>query len=348
LEPESSSEEAAKAAAEAFRDCCGKRWRRQLASIDVVIPCYNYGHFLPECIGSVLSQGVEDLRVIVIDNASTDDSVGVARRLAAQDPRVEVVCHEKNLGPHASFNEAIDRAEADYFMILCADDILTADTLIHGMTMLDSFPRISCVLGTFMEASTGMPDLAGQSGGGDLMEGTTFIERCCRTIGQNVAPHAILARTSLQKEVGHYRASLPFYDDLEMVLRFARMGPVAELRGPMVIRRIHSTGLTVPLWKDKLRDLQEREAVFESFFGLEGADLSNSLQLRRIARRRIAEAAFWSAAAHLFRSRAKEANQLLKYGYRLDPSLWLRPPVGHLFRTPGTFKRIANVISGSK
>lgn len=50
-----------------------------MASLDVVIPCYNYEHFLSECVGSVLSQDVERLREIIIDNASTDDSIGVAR-----------------------------------------------------------------------------------------------------------------------------------------------------------------------------------------------------------------------------------------------------------------------------
>ena len=77
-----------------------------MASIDVVIPCYNYARFLPECVGSVLSQDVGCLRVIIIDNASTDNSVSMAKQLAAMDPRVQVICHENNLGPRASFNDA--------------------------------------------------------------------------------------------------------------------------------------------------------------------------------------------------------------------------------------------------
>ena len=91
-----------------------------MKSVDVVIPNYNYGRYLRACVGSVLSQDVEKLRVLIVDNASTDDSPEVARELAAMDPRVELRLHETNLGPHASFNEGIDWAESDYFLILCS------------------------------------------------------------------------------------------------------------------------------------------------------------------------------------------------------------------------------------
>jgi GT2 family glycosyltransferase len=319
-----------------------------LASIDVAIPCYNYAHFLPECVGSVLSQDVGDLRVIVIDNASTDGSVEVARRLAADDPRVEVVCHEKNLGPHASFNEAIDRAEADYFMILCADDVLTADTLVHGITMLETFPRISCVLGTYMEpwVETVLPSLMRQSGGGDLMEGTSFIERCCTVAGLNVPAHAMLVRTSVQKRVGHYRPALPLMDDLEMALRLAAKGLVAQLRGPMVVQRMHTSNLSQSFWDDRLNDLIEKEAVFNSFFSHEGRDIPGAEKMHRAAKRRLAETAFWSAVSHMVRGRAREGYDIFKFGLNLSPASMLMP-LGHLYRSEGALKRATAVISGT-
>ncbi len=88
-----------------------------MAIVDVAIPCFNYGRFLRKCVESVLSQDVEDLRVLVIDNASTDNSVEVARELARNDPRVEVIARSRNLGPHASYNEAIDWAEFELFSL---------------------------------------------------------------------------------------------------------------------------------------------------------------------------------------------------------------------------------------
>ena len=60
---------------------------RSPASVDVAIPCYPYGGFLRDCVTSVLTQAIRDVRVLIIDNASTDDSVEVALQIAAEDPR---------------------------------------------------------------------------------------------------------------------------------------------------------------------------------------------------------------------------------------------------------------------
>ena len=56
-----------------------------MASVDVIVPCYQYGHFLRDCAASVLTQDVSDLRLVIIDNASTDNTLEVARELAAAD-----------------------------------------------------------------------------------------------------------------------------------------------------------------------------------------------------------------------------------------------------------------------
>src|ERR1700759_2296347 len=100
-----------------------------MPTIDVIVPNYQYGRYLPDCLQSVLSQDVQGLRVIVIDNASTDDSVQIVRSIGASDPRVHLVEHEVNVGHTASINEGIDLAEADYLVILCSDDLLVSGSL---------------------------------------------------------------------------------------------------------------------------------------------------------------------------------------------------------------------------
>ena len=74
-----------------------------MSSVSVVIPCYNYGRYLPEAVGSVLTgQDGVDVRVLIIDDASTDDSALVGKQIAAQDPRVELIVHQSEPGqpPH--------------------------------------------------------------------------------------------------------------------------------------------------------------------------------------------------------------------------------------------------------
>src|SRR5215472_18718160 len=65
-------------------------------TISVVIPCFNYGHFLPACLGSVLEQDEVETEVIIVDDASTDDSAVVAERYALRYDNVDVIFHRSN------------------------------------------------------------------------------------------------------------------------------------------------------------------------------------------------------------------------------------------------------------
>jgi glycosyltransferase involved in cell wall biosynthesis len=52
-----------------------------MSTVDIIIPCYNYAHYLRACVNSVLSQSGVDVRVIVIDDASSDDTTQVSLNL---------------------------------------------------------------------------------------------------------------------------------------------------------------------------------------------------------------------------------------------------------------------------
>ena len=83
-----------------------------MPSVDVAIACYQQGRYLRGAVESALGQeGIG--RVLIIDNASMDDTPEVAGKCAAEDSRVEVIAHARNPGHHASFNEAIDWASAE-------------------------------------------------------------------------------------------------------------------------------------------------------------------------------------------------------------------------------------------
>ncbi len=314
-----------------------------MPSVDVIIPCYNYGRFLGECVDSVLCQDLDDLRIVIIDNASTDDSVAVARRLSACHDCVELVRHEKNLGAQASFNEGIDLARADYVMILCADDLLNEGTLGRACDVLDRHPEAVFALGTSadeadseaisMEKPDDMP--------WRLVEGEEFIESCCRSLGFTLPLGAVLVRTPVQKAVGYYRDSLPYTDDLELALRLAMRGAVVEFDAALGRRREHDAQMSNDRFPREVDRLREREAAFNSFFEHEGARLAHACTLQRLSRRRLARVAYSSAISHLSRGKGAEGLALVNYAARLDPATLLAPPI----RMKAARRRIAEVIS---
>src|SRR5437016_876838 len=108
-----------------------------MASVDVVVPCYNYGRFLRQCVGSVLAQEGVDVRVLVIDDCSSDHTPEVGRALAAADPRVEYRRHPVNRGHHPTYNEGLAWASADYCLLLSADDLLTRGALARAARVFE-------------------------------------------------------------------------------------------------------------------------------------------------------------------------------------------------------------------
>ena len=87
-----------------------------MASVSVVVLCYNYSLLLGDAITSVLDdqRGV-DVRVLIIDDASSDGGAEAARKIAARDSRVEVTVHATNQGHIATYNEGLlEWADGDY------------------------------------------------------------------------------------------------------------------------------------------------------------------------------------------------------------------------------------------
>ena len=76
--------------------------------VSVVITCYNYARYLGAAVASVRDQPGVELEIIIVDDVSTDDSLAVAQRLAAADPRITVVAREVNGGPVEAFNQGLD------------------------------------------------------------------------------------------------------------------------------------------------------------------------------------------------------------------------------------------------
>ncbi|MGD9478690.1 glycosyltransferase family 2 protein [Shinella sp. G-2] len=319
-----------------------------MASVDVVIPNYNYGRYLEACVKSVLSQDVGEVRVLIVDNASTDYSVAVARRLASGDRRVELLLRPENLGPHASFNAGIDWAQADYFLLLCADDFLVPGALRRATAVMERDRSIAFSYGrdVAIRGDAPIPDIAAQPTAPPvtLMTGRAFIERFCRLGVFQIPGPSIVVRTNIQKRVGYYRPALPHSDDYELWLRLALHGTVAELDCVQAGIRTHDANRSADLWAQQILHIRHTADAAESFFHHEGRWLDGAETLRRRARRGIAERAYWSAAAHALRGNM-QAWQLLMLAVRMAPATAILPPLGYLLQRPDTMPRLRALLT---
>jgi GT2 family glycosyltransferase len=318
-----------------------------MAGVDVVVPNYNYGRYLRACVESILKQEGVTIRVLIIDNASTDDSADIARSLA-RDPRVELVLRDRNLGTHASFNQGIDWAKADYFLLMFSDDFLVPGALKRATDIMQSDRSIAFTYGrdVSIQGASVIPAVPAQPDPPPvrLHTGETFIKRFCRLGVFQIPGPSIVVRTSVQKNVGHYRPELPHSDDYEIWLRLAMHGPVAELDCIQAGIRTHDANRSSELWAHQTQHILHTAAAANSFFDHEGGHMAGSGALRRLAKKGIASRAYWSGISHLLR-RNREAIDLLRLAFRLSPSSMLFPPVGYLLNRPDTIRRLS-ALSG--
>lgn len=113
--------------------------------VSTIICCYNYGRFVGEAIDSVLAQGVADHEVIVVDNASTDDTPQVLHRI--RDPRLRIIRLNENVGFGGGHNVALSQARGEFLSFLDADDRWRPGKLKRELAIMASEPDVGLVFG---------------------------------------------------------------------------------------------------------------------------------------------------------------------------------------------------------
>ena len=284
-----------------------------MSSVSVVIPCYNYGHFLEDAVTSVLDdqEGV-DVRVLIIDDASPDDSAEMARKIAARDSRVEVIVHATNKRNIATYNEGLlEWADGDYCVLMSADDRLTPGALRRARDLLDAHPSVGFVYGHSLWIMDGapLPVARARVRGWSVWAGQWWLERRFRDAENPITSPEVVVRTSLQRRVGGYDARLPHAADMEMWMRLAANADVGFIRGvDQAYYRLHEQNMRKAF--DALMDLRERRLVFETILQRYGESLSEARRLPGLVRRALGREALWAAGRAYHRGSSEETSSV--------------------------------------
>lgn len=99
-----------------------------MSKISVIIPAYNAGRFLPECLDSVLAQTFSNFDVVVCDDGSSDDTAEIVGGYSNQDPRISYV-YLDHVGAGSARNIGMERVSGEYLYFLDADDMIAPNAL---------------------------------------------------------------------------------------------------------------------------------------------------------------------------------------------------------------------------
>lgn len=297
------------------------------ATFSVAIPCYNYARFLERCVGSVLEQRDVRVDVLIIDDCSTDDSEAVGRRLA-EDPRVTYRRHEANEGHIATFNEGVDWAANDFFLLLSADDLVAPGAFARAATVFERHPGVGLVYGgverfvdTVEPADVGDPDSV------TVHDGREWVERRCRAAENCVHSPEVILRTAVQRQAGHYDLRCRHTSDLNMWLRVGMLADLAYLDGSIqAYYRRHDSNMSRVEHGRKLGQIQQRHMAFQGFFE-DASPHAPVDRWRQLEGRRIAAETIWEVGRAIERNEANDDDVAahVEFAVAVDPSVRRRP-----------------------
>ena len=153
--------------------------------VSVICLCYNHSKFVIESIESVLSQSYTNIELIIVDDASTDDSQSVIRAFIKEFTRVSFIPLTKNIGNCKAFNIGWQASTGDYVIDLAADDLLLPQRISLG---------VECFLKSGNEYGVHFGDAKIIDGNG-LETG----EHLTKSYFQDEVPEGILFKTLLAK-----------------------------------------------------------------------------------------------------------------------------------------------------
>jgi len=198
--------------------------------VSVVIPAYNREATVARAMHSVLNQSVRDLELIVVDDASTDGTVGAVE--AVGDTRVRLLSHETNRRAGAARNTGIRAATGAYVAFLDSDDEWLPGKLERQLATMDGTPGMGASCTGYLivdgeEVFSKVPSLLTYRDifmGCDLSPGTTLV-----------------VRRGVFDEVGLNDEAFYRYEDWDWVLRYAKLHPMGLIEEPLA--RVHRGGL---------------------------------------------------------------------------------------------------------
>lgn len=203
-------------------------------TVSVLMPVHNGQLYLPQAVESVLSQTFKDFEFIAIDDGSTDDSLLILREYERRDSRVQVLSRP-NTGIVGALNDGLELATGEFVARMDADDIALSERLAKQVAFLRAHPE--CVLvgsRVLLIDPEGAPigEWATQTAHEDIDGGHL-------TLHWPMVHPAVTMRRSIVMQLGGYRQQYNTLEDLDLFLRMAERGRLANLPDVLLHYRQH-------------------------------------------------------------------------------------------------------------
>lgn len=185
--------------------------------ISIIIPCYNQGHYLEDCLNSILCQSYKNWEVIVVNDGSTDSTKEIVELFIKKDSRISYI-FQSNQGLSAARNSGIKVAKGEFLLFLDSDDWLEKPCLQTFIEAINTNPD-----GSLFRSGYAYWD---QKGGTKLHEHMPYTNGLIfpQVLTSNIGPcHSVLIRKTLALKIDKFDTELKSCEDWDFWMRAGRL-----------------------------------------------------------------------------------------------------------------------------
>lgn len=230
--------------------------------ITVIIPAYNRIKFMKEALEGIFRQTYQNVQIIVIDDASTDETESYVRHLQKDHPNLEYYRNPKNLGASESRKLGLIHAKGDYLVFHDNDDYYTDDRFFEtALHIFRNRPHLSFVAGNTYSLQNGKLKSSTLSMSGEV-QNSLYLEKFRQGIGKPRSSFPTLfSRLALDKSGWHQMAQM---DDTPLHLWALLGGNAYLLKSRVGVYRIHTANLSDQISVDFIiNGLTEHKKVYQ-------------------------------------------------------------------------------------
>lgn len=212
--------------------------------VSVICLCYNQARFLKEAVDSVLNQTYAPIELIIVDDASTDNSVKVIQNIVTKRPDIQVLQLTENLGNCAAFNRGLALAKGEFIIDLAADDVLLPkriETGVNELTQKGNLYGVHFSDAAIINALSKTLRLhSGKFAHNTIPQGDVYEQIIKRYF---ICPPTVMVKREVMDKLNGYDESLT-YEDFDFWIRSSRAFRYCYSPEALVKRRISDNALS--------------------------------------------------------------------------------------------------------
>lgn len=221
-------------------------------AVSVLMPVYNAEKYIKTAVDSIIEQTFTDFEFIIINDGSTDGTLGVLEKYAKQDGRIRLISRE-NKGLIATLNEGMSIAKAPLIARMDADDVSLPDRLAIQKTYMDNNPAVNCIGGVSRVIDSEGRFLIHT----DTPFGAKKVEEMALSGRSPITHPTAMMRTESLRLIGGYKEQNYPAEDLALWLELSEIGEINNIEEVLLEYRIHDASISTMLHKDQLDKTRE-------------------------------------------------------------------------------------------